>query len=94
MPHLVLINSLPLASTVHTTDRIIIEQSDGTKGTTIGSLGMPIVVTTPTGDSDFSMFTGGVAPTTGYYLGFDPLALWYYKGGWAKWHHSIGMLSS
>ena len=56
-----------------------------------------ICATAPSGsdpDTDFSMFPGSAAPTVGYFLAMTPTALWFYKAGWTKWRHSVGMLSS
>jgi len=53
-----------------------------------------LIAAAPSADTDFSMFTGAVAPTTGCYLAMTPTALWYFRGGWTSWRHAIGMLST
>ena len=52
--------------------------------------------TIPTSGTDFSMFPGGVAPTSGYYLVMTPTGLWYFCGGlgWTAWRIADARLFS
>ena len=43
------------------------------------------VTTVPASNTDFSMFPGGVAPTTGFYLAPSLTKLWVFSGGWSAW---------
>ena len=53
-----------------------------------------ISIIVPSADDDFSMFSDSTAPTVGYFLAMTPTDLWFYKSGWTKWRHAVGMLST
>ena len=46
------------------------------------------VTDVPDTKGDFTMFAGGVAPTTGLYHAADGNYLYTFKGGWTQWRRS------
>lgn len=50
-----------------------------------GKTSVATMTDVPASETDFTMFPGSVAPTSGLYLEGDGKHLYVFKGGWTKW---------